>query len=93
MAKSPAEQHSKKSGSRQPSGRPYSLTAREIEILTWAARGKSARDIGAILGITKRTVDAHANAAVRKLGAVNRTHAVAVALRDHLIDTGDTASS
>jgi LuxR family transcriptional regulator, quorum-sensing system regulator BjaR1 len=61
------------------------LSGREREVLTWAAQGKSARDIGEILRITKRTVDAHTQNAIRKLGATNRTHAVVVALRDQMI--------
>lgn len=61
------------------------LTVRENEVLRWVARGKSAWEIGEILGITKRTVDLHVQTAVRKLGAFNRTHAVALALRDGLI--------
>jgi LuxR family quorum sensing-dependent transcriptional regulator len=40
-----------------------------------------------ILGIAKRTVDAHAQSAFRKLGAANRTHAVAIAVRERLINT------
>jgi LuxR family quorum sensing-dependent transcriptional regulator len=62
------------------------LTSREIEVLTWAARGKSAGEIGKILDISKRTVDAHVRTAAQKLGAVNRTQAVAIAVRDRLID-------
>lgn len=89
MAKPPAGQQSEKPGSHQPPKLAYALTSREIEILTWTARGKSARDIGTILHITKRTVDAHANSAVRKIGAMNRTHAVVVALRDQIIDIDD----
>jgi len=62
------------------------LTTREIEVLGWVARGKSAWEIGEILHIAKRTVDEHVRTAARKLGAVNRTHAVAIALRDRIID-------
>jgi LuxR family transcriptional regulator, quorum-sensing system regulator BjaR1 len=62
------------------------LTPREREVLAWVAQGKSAWEIGEILEIAKRTVDEHAQTAVRKLGAVNRTHAVAIALRDNLIE-------
>lgn len=62
------------------------LTAREAEVLTWVARGKSAWEIGEILDITKRTVDEHVHTAVRKIGAANRAHAVAIAVRDRLID-------
>ena len=61
------------------------LTTREREVLCWAAQGKTALEIGAILRISKRTVDEHTQNAIRKLGAVNRTHAVAVALRDQII--------
>ena len=62
------------------------LTPREIEVLAWVAQGKSAWEVGEILHIAKRTVDEHVRAAIRKLGAVNRTHAVAIALRDRIID-------
>jgi DNA-binding CsgD family transcriptional regulator len=63
-----------------------SLTPREREVMAWVSRGKSAWEIGKILHITKRTVDEHVQKAVRKLGAANRTQAVAIAIRDRLID-------
>lgn len=75
-----------RSGSRGAGKRPYSLTVREIQVLEWVARGQSARNIAEILHITKRTVDAHVVSAVRKIGAVNRTNAVAIAIRDHVIN-------
>ena len=46
--------------------RDYSLTPREREVLWWAAQGKSAKEIGEILHITKRTVDEHTHNAARK---------------------------
>ena len=61
------------------------LTPRESEVLRWVANGKSAWEIGEILHITKRTVDEHVQTAVRKLNAANRTHAVALALRDGIL--------
>jgi LuxR family transcriptional regulator, quorum-sensing system regulator BjaR1 len=61
------------------------LTAREREVLTWVAQGKSAWEIGEILSIAKRTVDEHVQTSFQKLGAVNRTQAVALAVRDRLI--------
>jgi DNA-binding CsgD family transcriptional regulator len=64
----------------------HSLTPREVEVLTWAARGMSASQIGEILHIAKRTVDEHVQAAARKLGAANRTQAVAIALLSHIIE-------
>ncbi len=68
----------------RPSSRAR-LTEREREVLTWIAAGKSSWEIGEILGIAKRTVDEHASLATHKLGAVNRTHAVAIAFRDRAI--------
>jgi LuxR family quorum sensing-dependent transcriptional regulator len=62
------------------------LTPREREVLAWAAQGKSAWEIGEILMIAKRTVDEHAQTAMRKLGAVNRTQAVAIAIRHRLFE-------
>jgi LuxR family quorum sensing-dependent transcriptional regulator len=62
------------------------LTPREREVLAWSAQGKSAWEIGTILSVGKRTVDEHAQTAMRKLGAVNRTQAVAIALRHRLFD-------
>ena len=55
------------------------LTLRELECLAWAARGKTDEDIGQILGRSRETVHFHLGKALRKLGASNRTHAVAIA--------------
>ncbi|MEA2984635.1 MAG: hypothetical protein QOD94_889 [Alphaproteobacteria bacterium] len=63
----------------------HSLSLREREVLWWAAQGKSAQDIADILQITKRTVDEHTQHAMHKLGAANKTGAVAIALRERLI--------
>jgi len=65
---------------------PYSLTSREIAVLEWVARGKSAWEIARILEITKRTVDAHVHSAVCKIGVANRTHAAVIAARVRIID-------
>jgi DNA-binding CsgD family transcriptional regulator len=61
------------------------LTPRETEVLTWVAKGKTAREIAQILHIAKRTVDEHVQMATRKLGAANRTQAVAFALQNRLV--------
>jgi DNA-binding CsgD family transcriptional regulator len=68
----------------------HSLTLREVEVLTWVARGKSAWEIGQILGIVKRTVDEHAGSAMRKLGAANRTEAIAIAMHRRIIELDRT---
>lgn len=71
---------------RRPIPKKRLLTAREREVLRWVANGKSALEVGEILHITKRTVDEHVHTGMRKLGAMNWTHAVAIALRDGLIE-------
>lgn len=61
------------------------LTGRENEVLQLVALGRSAKEISTILSISKRTVDEHAANATRKLGAENRTHAVAIAIQSKII--------
>jgi DNA-binding CsgD family transcriptional regulator len=65
------------------------LTPRELDVLRWIARGKTAGEIATILGIGKRTVDEHAASAVGKLGAANRTHAVVLAIQQGIITSDD----
>jgi DNA-binding CsgD family transcriptional regulator len=52
------------------------LTARERECLKWSADGKTAWEIGQILGIAERTVVFHLNNTVAKLGVANKTQAI-----------------
>jgi|HubBroStandDraft_1064217.scaffolds.fasta_scaffold187078_2 LuxR family quorum-sensing system transcriptional regulator SolR len=61
------------------------LTARERECIKWAADGKTAWEIGKILGITERTAIFHTNNITRKLGAVNKTQAIVRALALNLV--------
>jgi LuxR family transcriptional regulator, quorum-sensing system regulator BjaR1 len=65
---------------------PSRLTHREREVVAWASQGKSAWEIGEILHITQRTAEQHLANAARKLGAANRTHTVAIAIRDKIIN-------
>ena len=62
-----------------------SLAGREVETLTWVARGKTSVEIAQILGIAKRTVDFHLDNARTKLGVVTRSQAVAKAASGQLI--------
>jgi DNA-binding response OmpR family regulator/DNA-binding CsgD family transcriptional regulator len=55
------------------------LTAREGEVLSWLAKGKTNRDIAQILGLSPRTVDKHLEQIYAKLGVENRTAAAAIA--------------
>jgi len=61
------------------------LTPRELEALRWTMDGKTAWEVGSILGITERTAVLHLNNAMRKLGSVNKHQAVLKALRLGLI--------
>jgi DNA-binding response OmpR family regulator len=61
------------------------LREREVETLTWAARGKTFWEIGEILGVSKRTVEFHLENARRKLGVATRTQALIKAATGHLI--------
>jgi DNA-binding response OmpR family regulator len=62
------------------------LTDREVETLTWAARGKTSSKIATILGLTKRTVDFHIDNARLKLNATSRMHAAVKAAAGQLIE-------
>src|SRR5256885_106473 len=62
------------------------LNDREVETLTWVARGKTSAEIAQILGLTKRTVDFHLDNARMKLGATTRTQAVVKAATGRLIE-------
>ncbi len=62
-----------------------SLTKRELECLFWATEGKTAWEIGQIINVTERTAIFHLNNSSNKLGATNRQHAVALAIRKGLI--------
>ena len=66
--------------------RNVGLNDREIETLTWAARGKTSAEIAKILDLTKRTVDFHIDNARGKLGAATRTEAVLKAATGRLIE-------
>lgn len=62
------------------------LTARETEVLEWAANGKTSGEIAQILALSDHTINTYMNSAMRKLDCVNRTQLVAKALRLHLIN-------
>ena len=62
------------------------LNDREVEVLTWVARGKTSAEIAQIISLTKRTVDFHIDNARGKLGAATRTEAVIKATTGRLIE-------
>lgn len=57
------------------------ISLREAEVLTWLARGKSNKDIAAILQLSPRTITKHVEQIFTKMGVENRTAAAALALR------------
>ena len=53
------------------------LSSREEEIIDWVAKGRTNAEISGILAISEFTVKNHLRRIMRKLGAANRTEAVA----------------
>jgi DNA-binding NarL/FixJ family response regulator len=62
------------------------LTSREREILQLLADGMSNADVATKLFISQETVKSHVRHILAKLEADTRTHAVAIALREAIID-------
>jgi DNA-binding NarL/FixJ family response regulator len=61
------------------------LTAREIEVLRRVAGGNRNRDIAELLFISEETVKVHIKHVMDKLGAKDRTQAIAIAVRRGII--------
>ena len=61
------------------------LTEREMEVLRLLTKGKSNKEIGALLKVSEGTIKAHLNHVFGKLGASDRTQAVLIALRRGLV--------
>ena len=62
------------------------LNDREIEVLTWVARGKTSAEVADVVGLSKRTIDFHLDNARVKLGAATRTEAAIKAAIGKLIE-------
>ena len=69
-----------------PRGSRGKLTRRQREILQLLADGDSTTVAARELGLSEETVKTHTKNALGRLGARNRTHAVAIALRECLIE-------
>jgi DNA-binding NarL/FixJ family response regulator len=60
---------------------PATLTAREREVLTEVARGRSNREIANALHLSEKTVKTHVSSVLAKLGLADRTQAALYAVR------------
>lgn len=64
------------------------ITDRQLQCLAWVQQGKSATDIGAILGLSARTVEKHLRNICGHLGVKTRVQAVVRARELGLIAGG-----
>lgn len=67
-------------------GRKSILSARELQVLECLSDGQSNKVVANTLSISEDTVKAHLKSLYEKLGAADRAHAVAIALRQQLIE-------
>ncbi|GHO85035.1 response regulator transcription factor [Dictyobacter formicarum] len=63
----------------------FQLTAREREVLAGIASGERSKEVGARLGITRRTVESYLNSIYTKLNVDSRAAAVAIAIEHGLL--------
>jgi DNA-binding NarL/FixJ family response regulator len=63
-----------------------SLTPREVDVLRLVAGGNANKEIAARLSLTEETVKSHIRNILGKLGANDRTHAVAIGLKRGILD-------
>ena len=68
-----------------PAG-PPSVTSRQVDVLSLASHGLTSAEIAAQLGVSVTTVKTHFDNIYSRLGASDRSEAVATALRHGLID-------
>jgi DNA-binding NarL/FixJ family response regulator len=64
----------------------HALTLREMQILERLADGDANKTIASRFAVTEETVKSHLKNLYEKLGASDRAHAVAIALRQRLIE-------
>jgi len=68
------------------------LAAREKEILSWLAKGKSGYETGIILNISVCTVRIHIQNIKRKLDASNIPHAIAKAFDEGILEPSSNSN-
>ncbi len=70
----------------------HPLTKRELELLRYVANGKTYTEIARALGIATQTVKNHMTLIKLKLGAKNKAHATAIALRCSILPLSDVTA-
>lgn len=68
-----------------PEGPAPALSAREREVLLWAAQGKTAWETSTILGISSKTVEFHLANCGKKLGTATKAQTILAAARKGLL--------
>lgn len=69
---------------RPQASKPFrQLSARQLEILAWAARGKSNKDIATILGVSERNVVYHMGRTMAAIEVRSRAQAIAWLAQSH----------
>jgi DNA-binding CsgD family transcriptional regulator len=69
----------------EPTGQPFGLSPRELEVLFILSEGRTDREIAERLFISQRTVHIHVRRVLSKLGATSRTQAASIAWRAGVI--------
>ena len=64
----------------------HDLTEREQAVLVWMVTGLNNSEIAKELGVSPSTIKSHVSHILAKLGVTSRTEAVAVAVRQNLVD-------
>jgi DNA-binding CsgD family transcriptional regulator len=70
-----------------PTAAHRGLTRREAQVLGLVAQGLPTPELAHTLGISPHSVDSHVRKTMTKLGAANRAHAVALALRAGVLES------
>ncbi len=70
----------------RPATAEYDLSPREREVLKWAADGKTAWETAQLLGVSERAIRLYTENAITKLRAKTKTQAVAIAVRNNVLN-------
>ncbi len=63
----------------------YDITSRELLMIQYVSNGYTSKEIAAMEGVGESTVNTHLDSARWKMHAENRTHLIAICLRNKFI--------